>query len=134
MMIAPQQFPGGKETILLVDDEAVVLNTTRRMLETLGYSVLSAESGQQAIELAEKNQRDIDVILLDKRMPGFSGAQVFEPLQTILPNAKIIMISGKGFDADDAPLIEAGAATILEKPILIGTLAPVMRAVIDEKK
>jgi two-component system, cell cycle sensor histidine kinase and response regulator CckA len=133
-MPGSQQLPGGKETILLVDDEVVVLNSTRRMLETLGYSVLSADSGRQAIELAEENLRGIDVVLLDKRMPGFSGAQVFEPLQTILPDAKIIMISGKGFDADDAPLIEAGASTILEKPFRIGTLAPIMRAVIDEDK
>ncbi|MFW6287104.1 MAG: response regulator [Candidatus Sumerlaeota bacterium] len=130
-MLDPKKLQKGRETILLVDDEIIVLASTRRMLERLGYTVLSAENGQQAIEMAEQYGRGIDVVLLDKRMPGFSGAQTFEPLQAIVPNAKIVMVSGKGFDADDASLIEAGAVTILEKPLTMTTLGPLMRAVIE---
>ena len=66
----------GKETVLLVDDEEIILDTGAQMLRKLGYEILFANSGQEALELYKKNQDRIDLVLLDMVMPGVGGGRL----------------------------------------------------------
>jgi signal transduction histidine kinase/ActR/RegA family two-component response regulator len=111
-----------KSTILFVDDEAAILSATRRLLEAYGYSVLVAESGAAAIEIARYAPTPIDVVLLDMRMPGMSGMEAFGPLREAQPGAKVILCSGYVLDSAARDLLDRGAASFVQKPFRIDAL------------
>ena len=75
----------GNETILLVDDEEVILKVTREILESLGYQVLSANSGQEAISLFQEKYQEIDLVILDMIMPDLKGSQTYDGLKKYIP-------------------------------------------------
>ncbi len=87
-------LPRGNETILLVEDEAIVKNTTMKFLKRLGYGVLHASDGNEALVLADRHQSRIDLLLTDVVMPGMNGRQLAERLVSIHPEIKILFTSG----------------------------------------
>ncbi len=82
------------QAILVIDDEPQVLKTTRRMLETFGYRVLTADSGNEGLRLAGEHLDEIGLVLLDMRMPGMSGDVTLQRLQDLAPQLPVIIISG----------------------------------------
>ena len=82
----------GSENILLVDDEDAVLEVNQEILETLGYQVIAASSGSEAIDLF-KNRENIDLVLLDMIMPGMSGAETFDALRSINPIERALCLT-----------------------------------------
>ncbi len=82
------------DTVLVIEDEAIIQSSVKMILEESGYSVLIASDGMQGIELFKKNRDDIAAVLLDLVMPGASGQVVLEELLDIEPNVKVIMTSG----------------------------------------
>ena len=82
------------KTILWVDDEEIALEVWSQMLEKLGYSVLQARYGIEALEIFKKRQKSISLVILDMRMPGMSGCEVFDRLKKMQPDLKIIIVSG----------------------------------------
>jgi len=106
----------GGITVLLVDDEVAILSATRRLLERQGYSVLTAETGAEALQIAQNAAGPIHVVLLDLRMPGMSGSEVFDPLAAARPEARIVICSGYELDAQAQALLDRGAAGFVRKP------------------
>ena len=133
---APPQIAGGHETILLVEDEAPVRHTFRIGLQRLGYRVLEAETGIQALELWEQHRGRIDLLFTDMIMPeGMTGLQLAERLRAKDPALKVIIASGYGSRAAGTLSPDAKSAGIryLAKPFEIMTLAATVRTSLDEK-
>ena len=83
-----------QKTILWVDDEEIALDVWSQMLEKLGYNVLQARYGIEALEIFKKRKNSISLVILDMRMPGMSGCEVYDRLKKIQPDVKIIIVSG----------------------------------------
>ena len=121
---------GGHETILVVDDEEMILNMVLSILEDYGYSCLSAESGVEAIKIYEENREKIDLVLLDLIMPKIGGPAVFEKIKTVNPRVKVIMSSGF-LVQDEAELSTTGVKAFVSKPYQARYLAQKVREVLD---
>lgn len=129
-----QKLPGGNETILLVDDQETVWDFLIEALQKLGYSVLLAENGLDAVEICKANPGEIDLVLLDMIMPKLGGHGAFYQIRAVDPNIKILLSSG--FVAQEAvdDLLANGAAGFLPKPHRIKTLAEELRRILDGNK
>ena len=122
----------GSETILLVDDEETVTSVCRSMLEMLGYRVLVARSGEEAVALYKANPQEIDIVILDMIMPGLGGEQAFDCLKAINPDIRIIMATGYTTDGKESQLAARGCKGFLNKPYRLQVLSQKVREVIDE--
>jgi CheY-like chemotaxis protein len=103
-----------------VDDEEVILNVNRMVLEKLGYKVLVARSGQEAIEVFQGQKDGIDLVLLDMIMPGMEGGKVLDILKRIHGEVKIILLSGYGMNDEVRRMMERGCRAFIQKPFDIG--------------
>jgi PAS domain S-box-containing protein len=113
----PPIFPTGHgELILVVDDEAAILNITQQSLQTFGYQVLTASDGAEAIAICALNRGKIKVMLTDMMMPIMDGAATIRAARTIDPNLKIIAASGLGPVGGSASLKALNANAFLHKP------------------
>lgn len=106
----------GKMTVLLVDDEEALLSLGVKMLEHLGFSVLTAADGKEAVELYRERWKEIDLVLMDQTMPRMDGAEAFDELRKLNPDARVILASGH--DREDVTARFAGKALdgVLQKP------------------
>jgi len=123
----------GTESILLVDDEEAIADIGRRLLERLGYRVLSAGSGTEAVEIYRREQGGIDLIILDMIMPGISGGETFEQLKAINPSVKVLLSSGYSINGQAKTILDRGCKGFLQKPFGLGDLSKKVREVLDEK-
>jgi two-component system, cell cycle sensor histidine kinase and response regulator CckA len=117
----------GNETILLVDDEQIVLETSERLLCYLGYSVLKAENGKEAIELYSNNSERIDLVILDLIMPELGGSVVFDTLIKINKDVKVILSSGYSVDGQVQEVLDHGCKGFIQKPFDIKELSSKIR-------
>jgi len=124
----------GTETILLVDDEAMVLEVTDRMLQSLGYRVHCARNGQEAVAFLRERKDAVDLVILDIIMPGMSGNETFDNLRKINPEQKVLLSSGYSVNDQAAELLEKGCNGFLQKPYLMKELAREVRAALDAKE
>ena len=113
----------GEGTILLVDDEEVIIDVGRDILAVLGYKVFVAKSGKEAIEIFKVRDSSIDLVILDMIMPGMGGAETFDVLKSINPSIKVILTSGYSVDARPTKMLERGCDGFIQKPYTIKTLA-----------
>ncbi|MFH1081641.1 MAG: PAS domain S-box protein [Pseudomonadota bacterium] len=122
----------GRGTILLVDDEAVVVAVTRDILEALGYCVLSAASGRQAVQIYEEAAGRIDLVILDMIMPEMGGGETFDRLKSIDPEIKVILSSGYSLNSQAKMIMDKGVQAFLQKPFRIDQLSQKVRNVLGE--
>jgi PAS domain S-box-containing protein len=115
----------GKETVLFVDDEELIRELGRQVLEVYGYKVLLAEDGQRAIDLYERKRDEIDLVVLDLTMPQRSGMEVLRVIRTIDPDKKVILSSG------NPPAEPVPGTTFLPKPYRADMLAQAVRSALD---
>jgi two-component system, cell cycle sensor histidine kinase and response regulator CckA len=122
---APARFGSG--TVLLVDDEASVRDVCRRMLERLGFTVLSAADGREAVDLLRSHGDIVRWVLLDLVMPRMDGVETLRLLRELSPGIKVIMSSGY----NSAELVErmpkSGVDGFIQKPYRFGDLAALLR-------
>jgi len=121
----------GSETILVVDDEEIVLETTRLALEGLGYRVLEARSGAEAVRTARQPHATIDAVVLDLGMPDGSGADFFPLLREAQPAAKVVLCSGSDPAGEARDLFDRGAVGFVRKPFHSRLLAETIREALD---
>lgn len=121
-------FRGGSETILVVEDEPAIASLTQEVLESLGYTVLTAADGQEGLDLYRENRADIDLVILDRTLPKLSGEQVLQQMQECEPDVKVIVSSG---DTTVDLGLFPGALAILHKPYRLAALFDTIREVID---
>ena len=123
--------PHGDETVLLVEDDAVVRDISRRVLEGCGYRVMVARDGAHAIELVRAATEPIELMVTDVVMPRMSGPELLEVLRLVRPGLRVLFVSGY---ADQAVLPEGvleGGIPFLQKPFKPETLARAVRSAID---
>jgi len=106
----------GTETVLLVDDEEIVVGVGRQMLEKLGYSVLIARSGQEAVDAYTNSPDDVDLVLLDMIMPGMEAGDTYDRLKSINPAIKVLLSSGYSLDQKASSIIDRGCNGFIQKP------------------
>jgi two-component system cell cycle sensor histidine kinase/response regulator CckA len=122
----------GIETALLVDDEEMIIDVGTRMLTRLGYEVLSAKNGAEAVDTYEENQDKIDFVLLDMVMPKIGGGEAFDRLRKIDPGVKVILCSGYSIDGQATDILNRGCNAFIQKPFNLKSLSQQIRAVLDE--
>jgi len=115
-------FQGNGETILFVDDDKDLLELTREMLETYNYKAISAETGEEGLEVYQKHMDIIDLVILDLNMPGMGGAKCLEELLRINPGLKVIIATGYLQDGQKEELLKAGASAYVAKPYRFETI------------
>jgi len=121
----------GKETILLVDDEDMVLTVGGQMLERLGYDVLKSSCGADAMALCESHRERIDLVVLDMVMPGMSGGQVFDHLREKYPGIRVLLSSGYSLEGQAREIMDRGCDGFIQKPFTIQELATRIREILD---
>jgi CheY-like chemotaxis protein len=112
-----------QNTILIVDDEETISSVTQELLEFLGYRVLVANSGQQALEIAKDPASGIDLIILDMVMPVMGGEEAFERLRAIHPEMKMLLSSGFYKSEQIERMLQTGRAGFIQKPYRIQELS-----------
>lgn len=127
-----QKILFGKETVLLLDDEKMVLDVGRPMLEKIGYTVFIADSGKEAIEIYKKGLTDIKLIIIDMIMPEMSGGEVYDELKKIDPDVKVLLSSGYSINGDAEEILARGCNGFIQKPFGMSTLSQKIRMVLDE--
>jgi two-component system cell cycle sensor histidine kinase/response regulator CckA len=125
---APQ---AGGETILLVDDETMVADVTGQLLEKLGYRILTAYSGEEALSIFQAQPSHIDLVVLDIVMPGMGGAETFERLRELNPRLNVLLASGYSLNGQTERLLTRGRCDFIQKPFDITTLSHKIRSVIE---
>lgn len=123
----------GAGTILLIDDQEIVLQVGKEMLEALGYKVLSAKSGKEAIEIYKKHQEEIALVILDMIMPVTGGGEIFKALKNINSHIKVILSSGYSLDGQAEKILARGCSGFIQKPFNIRELSKKIREVLDDK-
>lgn len=119
----------GVETILMVDDEAMIRDVTLELLTSCGYSVLSAGSGEEALEIYSRERERIDLVITDLGMPGMGGEALLIELLRIDPQTRVIVASGYAAASDNANLQQAAA--FIAKPYTYDSLLGLVRRVLD---
>jgi len=115
--------PGGRETILIVDDEAINIEVISAMLEQLGYQAVSASGGREAVQLYRERWSAIDIVILDAIMPGLSGKETFALMKDVNPRVKAILASGYSLDELSSSMMEQGICAFIQKPFRLKDLA-----------
>lgn len=106
----------GTETILIVDDEDLNREVTGELLESMGYKVYKAGSGQEAVAVYMEKKNRIDLIMLDMIMPGISGGETFDLLREINPNIPVLLTSGYNINKQVRQILDRGCNGFLQKP------------------
>jgi PAS domain S-box-containing protein len=127
----PKQRPGGWETVLLVEDDELVRNVERQVLEECGYVVLEAGDPRQALEIVASHDRPIHLLLTDVVMPGMSGRELVERLGTLRPEVKVLYSSGYADDSVVRHGVLEAEVAFLPKPFTLAGLAGKVREVLD---
>ena len=117
----------GTETILLVDDEKLVLEVNKELLESMGYRVYAFGNGQDAISVCMEKRTEIDLVILDMIMPGISGGEIFDRLREINPGIKVLLSSGYSIEGQAREILNRGCNGFLQKPFRLTDLSRKVR-------
>jgi PAS domain S-box-containing protein len=127
-----ERIEEGTETILLVDDEEMVLDVGVKMLEKIGYVVLEAKSGQKSIETYKENKVKIDLVILDMIMPEIGGGEAFDKMKEINPDVKALLSSGYSIDGGAQEILDRGCNGFIQKPFNLKDLSQKIREILDK--
>jgi len=126
-----QGLQRGTETILLVDDERPILNTACDILNQYGYRTVTAETGEKAVEIYQRDGEGIDMVILDVVMPGMGGHRCLEELLRINPNVKVVISTGYASVEGVRDMLGAGAFGIISKPYRLVDMLKKVRDILD---
>ncbi len=126
-----EKFVQGRETVLLVDDEEMIIDVGERMLKKLGYRVFTARDGQEAIEIFKQHQAKIDLIILDMIMPQMGGGETFDRIKKIQAGAKVLLSSGFSINGQASEILNRGCNGFIQKPFNLQNLSQNLRAILE---
>ncbi len=109
-------------TVLIVDDDEMLLTLTRELLEVLGHQVFSAVSGRDALAVLDRHARQIDLVLLDLCLPDAEGLELAPEMAAQYPGLKILLCSGTVCEESAEKLAQQGIAGLLDKPYDLSSL------------
>jgi PAS domain S-box-containing protein len=120
---SPAPIVRGSGTILLIDDEKMILDVGIELLEELGYRVISAMSGKEAIDVFQNSQENIELIIMDMIMPGMGGGETYDRLKEIDPDIKVLLSSGYSINGQATKILRRGCDGFIQKPFNMNQLA-----------
>ena len=123
----------GEGTILVIEDEEPLVELFRQILERLGYRVLQARTGKEAVEFAKTFDGQIDLALLDIKLPDMDGGRVYPLIMEARPDLKVIVCSGYSIDGPAQAILDAGAEGFIQKPFSIAPFAEKLKEVLEGK-
>ena len=127
------QLAIGEGTILMIEDEDVVIEVTQAMLEWLGYRVMVAKTGKDAIHITETFDGQIDLALLDIKLPDMEGGKLYPLIMEARPNLRVIVFSGYSIEGSARKILDAGAQDFIQKPFSLATLSEKLKEVLAGK-
>ena len=130
--IREEEIKRGSETILLVDDEQTIIDVCKELLSKLGYKVLSAARGQEALDVCKANKDKIDMVILDMIMPDMSGGEVYDRMKEINPDMKVLLSSGYSIDGEATEILKRGCDGFIQKPFNMKELSRKIREILEK--
>jgi nitrogen-specific signal transduction histidine kinase len=130
--IVSERIEEGDETILLVDDEEMIIDVGVQFLEKLGYTVLEAKGGKEAIRIYQENKDNIDMIILDMIMPDMGGSEVYDKIKAIDPEVKVLLSSGYSVEGQATEILKRGCNSFIQKPFNLKSLSGKIREVLNK--
>jgi len=127
-----RQIIEGSETVLLVDDEPMVLEVGINMLKKLGYTVLEAKGGREAVKVYEANKDKIDLVILDMIMPDRGGGETYDQMKEIDPTVTVLLSSGYSIDGQATEILERGCNGFIQKPFTVKELSGRIRETLEK--
>ena len=122
----------GTGSILLIDDEEMIIDVGKQLLDHLGYRVLTAGSGKEAIALLTAGHKKIDLVILDLIMPEMGGGETFDALRDIDPRIKILLSSGYALEGEAEDILERGCNGFIQKPFRLNDLSEKIRVILND--
>ena len=122
----------GTESLLLVDDEDMIVDVGCGIIDRLGYKSLTAKSGEEAIGIYKKNYDKIDMVILDMIMPDMGGGETYDKLKEINPDIKVLLSSGYSIDGLATEILERGCNGFIQKPFNMADLSKKIREILDK--
>jgi len=129
---AEEKVRAGEEILLVVDDEESLLETTKILMESYGYRVMTAESGETAIEIFNREKKKISLVIMDLLMPGMGGLRCLDALLKTDPGVKVIISSGYISSGNQREVMAKGAAGFIQKPYRRQEILNLVRRVLDQ--
>lgn len=126
-----QDIQKGEGTVLLVDDEEIITDVGKMVLNNLGYGVLVAKSGKEAVDIYKENREEIDMVILDMVMPGMGGGETYERLKEIDPQIKVLLSSGYSINGQAREILDQGCNGFIQKPFDMKDLSSKVREILD---
>ena len=120
----------GSETILLVDDEEMIIDVGAQILKKLGYEVVTARHGKEALEVYRQNSQRVAIVILDLIMPQMSGGETYDKLKEMDPNLKVLLSSGYSVDGQATDILNRGCDGFIQKPFTLKNLSEKLRQII----
>jgi PAS domain S-box-containing protein len=126
---AEKKVHTGSETILLVDDEELVLHTGKALLEKLGYHIIDALDGNQAVDIVRQLGSTIDLVILDMIMPGTDGGKVFDCIRKMNPEIPVLLSSGYAVNGQADKILNKGCKGFIQKPFTVSQISEKIREI-----
>ena len=123
----------GSETLLLIDDEDIIIDIGGQILERLGYRVLMARSGKEAIEIYRANKNKINMVILDMIMPDMGGGETYDMLKKINPEIKVLLSSGYSINGQASEIMNRGCNGFIPKPFNVEQLSRKIREILGKE-
>ena len=122
----------GKENVLLIEDEDDVMDVSRKLLKRLGYSILEARTGKEAVHIAKTFEGEIHLAILDIVIPDMGGKAIYHAIKEARPDLKVIVCSGYSMDGPAQEIIDSGAHGFIQKPLDLLKLSEKLNEVLGE--
>jgi two-component system cell cycle sensor histidine kinase/response regulator CckA len=127
------EIPNGTETVLLVDDEEMILDVGKDMLTEIGHKVLLSKSGKEAVEVYRQHKDAIDLVIVDMIMPGMGGGEAYDRMKEVDPDLKVLLSTGYSIDGEAKEILERGCDGFIQKPFTMEDLSAKIREVLGKK-
>ncbi|WP_372677341.1 response regulator, partial [Desulfosarcina sp.] len=121
----------GNETILLVDDDPLILDVGKVMLTSLGYAVLVAKGGQEAVDIYRNHGDRISLVILDMIMPDMGGGKTYDQLKEIDPGIMVLLSSGYSINGQATTILNRGCNGFIQKPFDLQSISEKVRMIMD---
>jgi len=128
-----EEVATGTETILVIDDEDVIVDVCQSILKKLGYQVIVARGGKVGIEVYNREKDKISLVILDIIMPDMEGGRVFDAIREVNPEAKVLLASGCSINDQASHILKKGGSGFIQKPFKIKQLSSLIRDIIGRK-
>ena len=128
----PEEVLKGTETVLVVDDDEMILEVGEEMLRAMGYKVLLAKGGREAVEIYKAKKNEIDVVVLDMIMPDMAGGEVYDTMKEINPDIKVLLSTGYSIEGQAREILDRGCDGFIQKPFGVKELSGRIREILDQ--